>query len=117
MNPHVLLNHAGRALLAGLGFCATWFAAVNADRLLADDADAGSWDYVLRVALPLLVTGGSLAGRVALRSGSGETVSPMSAHFAALGQQIGQLTAEENFAGAQALLAAAKQLVPERRQP
>lgn len=109
---NTLINRCGRVLLAALGFAATWFAAVNADRLTAEGADAGPGDYLLLVLVPLVLCGGLAGARIYLRRVEMETAvssaSPLAPHLAALGTQVGQLTAEGNFAGAKAVLTAAE---------
>jgi hypothetical protein len=109
---NTLINRCGRVLLSGLGFGATWFAAVNADRLTAEGADADPGDYLLLVVVPLVLCGGLAGARIYLRrleSGTAvSSASPLAPHLAALGTQIGQLTAEGNFAGAKAVLTAAE---------
>lgn len=107
-------NRIARILIALAGFSATSWGAIQFDRLQADGANAGPWEWAGVAGLFSLSIVGVLA-RVGLRTWENANRQlafgdALSKPLAALGTTCHQMIARGDLHGAEVILAAARQL-------
>lgn len=108
------LNRIARILIALAGFASTSWGAIQFDRLQADGANAGLWEWAGVAGLFSLSLIGVLS-RVALRTveNAGRQLSANDAlakPLDALGKTCARMVAQGDLAGAEVIVAAARQL-------